>query len=221
MSAGPPVARHRPPERPLAIKLLHATNRLLCRAYHRVDVVGRLDQPRVGPAVIVCNHFSSLDPLVIQSVFFRPIVWMVAREYTVGPGLQWLFDTLRAIPVSRDGKDSSALRAALRALSDGDVLGIFPEGRFTKTAEVLPFETGAAMIAMRANVPVIPIGQSGSARGRSMAGGVLLPQRVRTHVGEPIDLVARFGKTRDFGPPTLLLENTVRGSRPIRVKYSS
>lgn len=198
------------PARPPAIRVMHAVNRLLCRAYHHVDVRGPLNQPHTGPLVIICNHFSSIDPLVIQAVVYRPIVWMVAREYTVGPGLEWLFKTLRAIPVSRDGKDSTALRAAMRALSDGDILGIFPEGRFTNTDEVLPFETGAAMIAMRAGVPVLPIGQNGSARGMSMAGAVVFPQEVRMNVGEPIDLNARFGKTRDFSAPTALLEKAVR-----------
>lgn len=195
-------------DRPLTIKVLHAANRLLCRAYHHVNVHGTIAQPQ-GPLVIVCNHFSSIDPMVIQSVIYRPIVWMVAREYTVGAG-DWLFKTLRAIPVSRDGKDSTALRAALRALANGDILGIFPEGRFTNTDEVLPFETGAAMIAMRAGAAVLPIGQNGTARGQSMAAAVVIPQQVEMHVGEPIDLNKQFGKTREFEKPTEVLEQAVR-----------
>ena len=197
-------------DRPLPIRLMHAANRLLCRAYHHVDVRGPFVQPHDGPLVIVCNHFSSIDPLTIQSLIYRPIVWMVAREYTIGPGLDWLFRTLRAIPVSRDGKDSTALRAAMRALSDGHILGIFPEGRFTNTDEVLPFETGAAMIALRAGVPVLPIGQNGTARGQSMVGAVVVPQQVRMNIGAIIDLKSRFGKTKDFDAPTKLIESAVR-----------
>ncbi len=191
------------------IRLLHAVNRAFSRVYHHVDVEGELRLPRSGPAILVSNHISSLDPLLVQSVVHRPIVWMMAKEYFEIRALQWLWDAIRIIPVSRDGKDSSALRAALRALDAGRVLGMFPEGRIAKQRQLLPFETGAALIALRSGAPVTPIYQFGTTFRRPMVRAVLAPQQVKMRVGEPINLSSRFGKTRDLGAPTQTLFDAI------------
>lgn len=215
--ASPPAASSadassagRPLEQVRRVRMLHALNRMVCRGYHHVTVQGMPRVPRSGPMMIVGNHISGLDPLLIQSVIARPIVWMMAREYYQIRALKWLFDSIEAIPVSRDGKDSTALRAALRALANGRLLGVFPEGRISTTGEILPLQTGAAMIALRAGVQVQPVYQTGTPRGQEILEAIALPQHVTMRFGDPIDLPTEFGRTRDLDAPTARLHQTLR-----------
>src|SRR5947208_1425941 len=116
-------------ERP-AIRFLHRLLDFYLRGYHQIDVMSPSQLPASGPAILVCNHVSSLDPLLLQWACSRLIVWMMAKEYYV-PGTRWLFDVIRIIPVERSRRDVAATRAAMRALEKGHVLGIFPEGRLS------------------------------------------------------------------------------------------
>lgn len=179
------------------IRALHAVDRLYSRCFHQIDVSGQQHVPRTGPAVIVSNHISSLDPVLIQSTLARPVVWMMAREYYDLPLLGPIFRILEVIPVARDGKDASALRAALRTLHNGRVLGIFPEGKIAKTRALNPFETGAALIASRGNACVHPVRIEGTPRGGTMAGVFTRPQSVRLHFAPPL------APPRDRSPATL------------------
>ena len=105
-------------ERP-AIKVLHRLVDLYVRGYHSVDVVSPCQIPISGPAILVCNHVSSLDPMLLQWGCPRLITWMMAREYYV-PGTRWLFDIIRTIPVERSGLDRAF--QALAAARDGATL---------------------------------------------------------------------------------------------------
>jgi len=106
-----------------------------------------------GRAVIVCNHRSPLDPAYVQLALPRLAHWMVAREYSLQPGMSWLFRLLWAIPVNRGGVDTASTKAAIRFAQQGDLVGLFPEGRINDTpAVLLPGRPGAALIALRAGV---------------------------------------------------------------------
>src|SRR5207249_2405149 len=131
----------RPESRPV-IRLLHAIDVCFARIYHRLTIHSPCKLPRDGPAIVVCNHTSGLDPILIQSACPRLITWMMAREWYEMRGLNWVFKTVGAIPVDRSGRDLTATRAALRALEAGQILGVFPEGRIESTRELLPFQTG-------------------------------------------------------------------------------
>jgi 1-acyl-sn-glycerol-3-phosphate acyltransferase len=161
------------PEGRLAIRLLQAVDVCFARIYHRVNVLAPQRLPKSGAAVLICNHTSALDPLLIQSVCPRLIVWMMAREYYEITALNWIFRTIEAIPVERGGRDLAATRAALRALEAGRILGVFPEGRIETSRQLLPFQTGVAMIAIKAAVPVYPAYLDGTQRGRGMLQGLL------------------------------------------------
>ena len=170
-------ARHtdsRPEDR-LAIRLLQAVDVCFARIYHRVNVLAPQHLPKHGPAILICNHISGLDPMLIQSVCPRLIVWMMAREYYEIPILRWVFKTVEAIPVDRGGRDLAATRAALRALEAGRILGVFPEGRIETSRELLPFQTGVALMALKANVPVYPAYLDGTQRGKTMVQAFLYP----------------------------------------------
>lgn len=177
-----------PMEHRLVPRFLLALNRLVSRGYHHVDVQTPSVFPKSGPAILISNHISGLDPLLIQSAIPRMAVWMMASEYYKIPGLKKGFEAIEAIPVDRKGRDSTATRAALRALAEGSILGVFPEGRIEKTRDLLPFQTGVAMMALRTKTPVYPVYIDGTTRGLPMVEAVLTPNDCRLRFGPPIDL---------------------------------
>lgn len=124
--------------------------------------------------------------MLIQSVCSRMIVWMMAKEYYDLKSLTWLYKLIEAIPVDRGGRDMAATRAALRALTNGRVLGVFPEGRIETDHELLPFQTGVAMMAMKTGVPVYPAYLDGTQRGKEMVEAIAKPNEVTVSFGPPI-----------------------------------
>jgi 1-acyl-sn-glycerol-3-phosphate acyltransferase len=153
------------PERHLSLRLLKFIDVVFSRVYHKVTVLSPPRLPEKGPAILISNHTSGLDPLLIQSVCKRVIVWMMAEEYYQIPALRPIFKTLEAIPVDRRARDSGAMRLALRALREGRILGVFPEGRIETTRALLPFQPGAVQMATKTGVPVYPVFLDGTQHG--------------------------------------------------------
>jgi 1-acyl-sn-glycerol-3-phosphate acyltransferase len=176
------------PENRLSIRLLQAFDVCFARIYHRVNVLAPQRLPKHGPAILICNHISGLDPMLIQSVCPRLIVWMMAREYYEIGALRWVFKTVEAIPVDRGGRDLAATRAALRALEAGRILGVFPEGKIETSRQLLPFQTGVAMMAVKANVPVYPAYLDGTQRGKEMVHAFLYPNVANVAFGPPLEV---------------------------------
>lgn len=174
-------------EQRLLPSLAKSANRLFCRTYHKVETRCPARLPRTGPAILVCNHVSGLDPLLIQSACSRLIIWMMAREYYEVPSLTWLYKLVEAIPVDRTGRDLAATRAALRALNDGRIVGIFPEGKIETDRNLLPFQTGVALMAIKTKVPVYPAYLDGTQRGKEMVDAVAHPQRAAISFGESVN----------------------------------
>jgi 1-acyl-sn-glycerol-3-phosphate acyltransferase len=172
-------------------RLLHASNRLVARVYHQLDVLSPCTIPREGPAILVSNHTSGLDPLLIQSVCPRLIVWMMAKEYYDHPVLGWVYRQVQAIPVARSGKDMAAMREALRALKEGRVLGVFPEGRIAPTRELLPFQPGIALLAARSGAEIYPCYLDGTQRGKEMIPAVANPQHAQIAFGPGMGRIIR------------------------------
>lgn len=169
------------------MRVLVFGGRLFSRLYHRISVLSPQRLPLTGPAILVCNHISGLDPVLLQSVCPRLVVWMMAREYYDIKGVRWMFRAIEAIPVERSGRDMTATRAALRALAEGKILGVFPEGKIEKTRDLLPFQTGVAMMAIKTKVPVYPVFLEGTQRGMEMIRAFLTPNEVTFAFGPPIE----------------------------------
>src|SRR4051812_23415037 len=196
-------------ERSPVIRMLQAADLCYARIYHRLEVRSPCRLPRKGPAILVCNHTSGLDPVLIQSVCPRLIVWMMAREYYDQPGLRWIFQQVLAIPLDRGRRDFSAMRHAMRALHDGHVLGLFPEGRLETTSQLLPFQTGPALMAIKTGVTVYPACIEGTQRGRPMVQAYLKPQRAGVAFGPPINLRGYTDSRTDVEKATNVLEQAV------------
>lgn len=175
------------PEDRLMTRVLQAVDVCFARIYHRVTILSPQRLPKSGPAILICNHTSGLDPLLIQAVCPRLIVWMMAKEYYEIRALKWIFQQIEVIPVDRGGRDLAATRAALRALEDGRVLGVFPEGRIETSRNLLPFQTGVAMMAIKTGVPVYPAYLDGTQRGKSMFKAFFYPNRACLAFGPALE----------------------------------
>lgn len=104
----------------------------LCRAYcvkfHRLKLE-KFDLPKSGGAILISNHVSGVDPLLLIAACDRPIRFMIAKEEYERFGLNWLFKGAGCIPVDRTGRADIAFRQAKRALKNGEILALFPHGK--------------------------------------------------------------------------------------------
>ena len=162
--------------------------RFYIRGYHRLRVAAPPVIPARGPAILVCNHVSGLDPFLLQSVLDRGIIWMMAKEYYDFPAMSWFYKSITAIPVARSGRDVAATRAALRALELNRVVGIFPEGRIALRGQVLPFQTGVGLLALKSGAPVYPVYLEGSMYNQDMMRAFLLPHRITLAFGPAVEI---------------------------------
>lgn len=139
-------------------------------------------------AVLVANHRCSIDPFFVQLIAGRRVHWMVAGEYFQTPLIGGLLRAFEAIPTNRGGIDTKAIKRAIAMAASGRFVGMFPEGRINRTqAPLLSIRPGAATVALRAGVPLIPIWIEGAPVGPSVLSPLLKPAKVRVVVGPPDD----------------------------------
>lgn len=118
--------------------------------------------PKTGGALLVSNHQSNLDPIMLAVRVRRPVSFFAKVELFEAPVLGRLIRNLNAFPVRRGEGDIGAVKEAIRRLKEGRVLTVFPEGTRTRTGEIGPIQSGIAMIIRRAGVPVVPAIVEGS-----------------------------------------------------------
>jgi 1-acyl-sn-glycerol-3-phosphate acyltransferase len=161
-----------------------------CALLHRLKTNGWAPLPETGPAILIANHTCGIDHVILQAGCRRVLGFMVAREYYEWSKIHFFCKLVRCIPVDRDGRDLRATRAALRALEEGRVLPIFPEGRVTPSSgrELGEIRPGAAFIAVRAGVPVIPAYIRGTPETDQIGESLITPSRAEITFGSAIDL---------------------------------
>lgn len=123
---------------------------------------GRRNVPREGALLVCANHQSVLDPPVIGSVFDRRLNYLARRTLFRFPPFRWLFQTLDAIPIERDGMGMAGLKESLRRLKRGEAVLIFPEGTRTHDGEVGSLKPGFCVLARRSEVTVLPVAVDGA-----------------------------------------------------------
>jgi 1-acyl-sn-glycerol-3-phosphate acyltransferase len=138
---------------------------LLIHSVYRVEKSGLEHIPEQGPAVIVCNHVSFVDAVVIMAACRRPIRFVMDHSIFKLPVLSFIFRTGGAIPIASARQDPAMMERAFttvaQALRDGELVGIFPEGRITDSGEIQRFRPGIQRILEATPVPVIPMALRG------------------------------------------------------------
>jgi 1-acyl-sn-glycerol-3-phosphate acyltransferase len=189
--------------------LLWFSDLLVTHVLWRAQISGPLPVAEGEGAVIVCNHTSGVDPMVIQLCTDRVVHWMVAREYYEMPLATYAFRAVTTIPVNRGGIDTAATKMAIRLAQEGGLVGLFPEGRVNTTDELLlPGRPGAALIALKARVKVIPCFVKGLPYDGTALGSLFMRGNARVTVGEPIDLSSYFERFDREGERAVLQELT-------------
>jgi 1-acyl-sn-glycerol-3-phosphate acyltransferase len=146
--------------------------------------------PKIGGVLVLANHLSDIDPIVVQIASKRPVYFMAKSELFDMRGVRYILKLFRAFPVKRGEPDRSALKHAIDLLKEGYVVCIYPEGELSESGHLLPLKPGIALIIRQALVPVICLGITGSSR--VMPYGKTTP-RFAFHT-----LHARWGEARRF-----------------------
>lgn len=157
----------------------------LLRVRWRLEVSG-LEHLPPPPYLITPNHGSELDAVVLSAALpFRP-TYLAARELERFP---WLFRLIRwfnPVFVRRGLADVGSVKACIARLQGGDVLVIFPEGRVVPDGELGPFHPGAAFVALRAGVPLVPVALTGVARMWPLGARWPRASRLRVRIAGPM-----------------------------------
>lgn len=174
-----------------AVALLYPINLLLFRrTWRHIDRI-----PETGPAIVVMNHISKIDPIIMAAFIWdtgRVPRFMIKSTLFTYPVVGWVFRTAQQIPVDRGSSAArSAVDAAHAALARGEVVIIYPEGTTTKDPDLWPMQarTGIARLALdNPGVPIIPVGQWGSVKHGPRSRRRLGRRPVSASIGEPVPL---------------------------------
>ena len=168
---------------------------LLIHAFYRFDTRGLEHIPAGGPAVLVCNHVSFVDSLVIMAAVRRPIRFVIDHRIYETPLANTLFRHSRTIPIATAKESPTQKEAAFAevasALRNGELIGLFPEGGITRNGDIDRFRYGVGRIVGETPVPVIPMalrGLWGSFYSRRYGAAMSKPSCLRWRA--PIELVA-------------------------------
>jgi hypothetical protein len=165
---------------------------------YRVRPTGLENIPKSGPAVVVCNHVSFMDPIILGGSVARPMRFVMYYKIFQMPFLSFIFRNAKAIPIASRAEDEELMNAAFEQvdaeLAAGNIVCIFPEGGLTMDGEVQRFKPGIEKIIARRPVPVVPIALGrlwGSWFSRRKGGGLRkipgrLFSRVPVIIGTPV-----------------------------------
>ncbi len=140
-----------------------------------------------GGMLLASNHQSFLDPVLVGMVFREPIHFLARKTLFEVPAFGWMIDNLNAHPVVRESADTRALLTMLKVLRGGGKLLMFPEGTRTRDGSLAEFKTGAAAVALRVGVPVMPVCVEGAFEAWPRTRALPRPARIAVAFGELID----------------------------------
>lgn len=169
----------------------------------KINIKGTQNIPSKGPFIVVCNHFNRLDPPFVIYAIKRPINFLMASDQTVEAQVMWAPWLYGFIPTNRQNIAPSTIKRSIKALKNGEVVGIFPEGN-AKEQHLRQAKNGAAYLAMVAQVPILPMSLIGMDNIWEKWFKGVRPQ-LRIRIGKPFfpDKLPNNRKNRD-----VMLKNT-------------
>jgi 1-acyl-sn-glycerol-3-phosphate acyltransferase len=158
----------------------------VCVGYTRARVVGKHNIPKSGPFLLAPIHRSNIDTPLAAAVTSRRMRFMGKDTIWKVKPIGWIISSLGAFPVTRGSADREALKRCIAVLESGEPLVLFPEGTRQSGPLVQPLFDGAAYVAVKAGVPIIPVGIGGSEGVMPKGSKMIYPRKCVLVVGEPI-----------------------------------
>ena len=155
-------------------------------SYLRGRIYGAKKVPLDGPLIVVANHASNFDPPLLANCVKRPVSFMAKESLFKVPVFASAIRAYGAYPVKRGSADRSAIRAALTQLENGWAVGIFLQGVRTPDGRIPSPKLGAALIAAKAQVPLLPVSIWGTEKILRKGSALPKPAPVTVRIGEPI-----------------------------------
>lgn len=143
-------------------KIVKGTINFLMRLVYRVKIIGEENIPTDTGCVICPNHVHALDSAAIVACGKRKIIFMAKKELFKSAGLRFLADIFDIFPVDREGNDIQAIKHSLKILKQKEILAMYPEGTRNGLAKGVKPKNGATLIAIKAGVPIVPVGVQGT-----------------------------------------------------------
>ena len=177
-------------ERSLAKRLWYDSVKAACQlatvGLFHIRCTGRQNQPRDGGALVLANHQSLFDPVLVGMALDRRLCPLARETLFVFAPFGWLIESLGAIPIDREGSAVGGIKETLRRLKRGEWVLIFPEGTRTFDGEVARLKPGFSALAKRAKVPLLPVGIDGAFDAWPRTKRLPGLSTIHVHVGEPI-----------------------------------
>ena len=168
-------------------RVLRFVLRLVFKAAFRLEVTGRENLPATGGFVLAPGgHRSILDTPIISLAGPRVLRYMGAENYFKVPGLGWFLRAMGGFPVERSATDRTALRLAEWVLNNAEPLALFPEGTRQQGPIIQTLKEGAAFLACRTGVPIVPVGIGGTQRAMPKGAKWIRPRKLTMVIGQPL-----------------------------------
>jgi 1-acyl-sn-glycerol-3-phosphate acyltransferase len=168
--------------------------RILIFFFASWKVEGKKNLPKDQPVLIVCNHLHIADPPIIAASIPLRLKFMAKDDLWDNAWNRFWVSNFGAFPVRRDAIDTEAIRSAERALNEGFSVIIFPEGGRARDAQMKPALPGAALIASRMKVPLLPVSITGSEKLRNLKSSFFRHPKVTVNIGQPFNLPPHNGR---------------------------
>lgn len=176
----------------------------LLRLLYRPKVTGMENVPDNGAVIMAVNHNSFMDSIFLPLMVKRPMIYLAKDEYFITPGfkgfwMRFFFKGVGQVPINRAGGDASeaALRTGVRVLSEGNILGIYPEGTRSPDGKLYRGHTGVARIALEAGVQVIPVAMHGTREVQPAGKTIPRVRKIGITIGKPLDFSRYAGMDND------------------------
>lgn len=154
--------------------------------YFRRKIYGAENVPPSGPAILVSNHASFLDPPLVGSGLSRGISYLARDTLFRYPGIGALLRSWQAVPVDRDGGGASGIRNIMERLNSGNAILVFPEGTRTRDGQLQKARSGIGLIVLKTKVPVVPVRVFGTFEAYGKHRKIPLPHPVSVVYGKPL-----------------------------------
>jgi 1-acyl-sn-glycerol-3-phosphate acyltransferase len=167
-------------------RVLQVLARVFCTVFFQIRVSGRRHVPLEGGALLVSNHQSYLDPVLVGVGLWRRLNYLARESLFYFPGFGWLIRSLGAIAIDRDGLGLKGVKETLRRLRRGEAVVLFPEATRTRDGGIGPLRPGFYALVARARVPLVPVRIDGAYQAWPRTAPLPRMGRIRVSYGPPL-----------------------------------